>query len=206
MQWKRMGSGYVDPCFLDLGTSWTWVVSFTTLSLNPRGMIPQYPLDRSGGPQSWYGRYEEVKILDPAGTRTPVFRSSSPQPVVGSQCCSLCHWHLSLFFIFGSDGPSQATLPLLGYGWSILVGNERFNVRLVKNWKFEGQGSGATEELVSSFYGFFASLTQDTLGTTVQEKNSFIGQQNILQQTAFIKDATPAIRTGFHQSNYTRTA
>jgi hypothetical protein len=24
-----LGSGYVDVCFLDLGTSWSWVVSFT---------------------------------------------------------------------------------------------------------------------------------------------------------------------------------
>jgi hypothetical protein len=31
-----------------------------------------------GGPQSQSGRFGEVKILDPTGTRTPTPRSSSP--------------------------------------------------------------------------------------------------------------------------------
>jgi hypothetical protein len=41
-----MGSGYIDPHFLDLGTSWRWVVSFTPRPLYPRGKNPRYPLDR----------------------------------------------------------------------------------------------------------------------------------------------------------------
>jgi hypothetical protein len=46
------GSGCMDPHFLDLGTSWRWVVSFTT-----RPLYPWYPLDRRlGGPQSRSGR------------------------------------------------------------------------------------------------------------------------------------------------------
>jgi hypothetical protein len=32
-----MGSGCIDPHFLDLGTSWRWVVSFTPRPLYPRG-------------------------------------------------------------------------------------------------------------------------------------------------------------------------
>jgi hypothetical protein len=42
-----MGSGCIGPNFLDLGTSWRWVVHFT-----PRPLYPRYPLDRRlGGPQ-----------------------------------------------------------------------------------------------------------------------------------------------------------
>jgi hypothetical protein len=41
-----MGSGCIDPHFLDLGTSWRWVVSFTTQPLYPRGKSPRFPLDR----------------------------------------------------------------------------------------------------------------------------------------------------------------
>jgi hypothetical protein len=78
MPWKRMGSGCIDPRFLDLGTSWRWVVSFTRWPLLPLGKEPQYPLDRRlGGPQSQSGRCGEEKILDPTGTRTltPVIQS-----------------------------------------------------------------------------------------------------------------------------------
>jgi hypothetical protein len=41
MPWRRVGNGCIDPHFLDLGTSWRWVVSFT-----PR---PLYPLERASG-------------------------------------------------------------------------------------------------------------------------------------------------------------
>jgi hypothetical protein len=69
-----MGSGCVDPHFLDLGTSWRWVVTFTSRPLYPRGKNPLYPLDtRLGGPQSRSGRRGEEKILDPAGTRIRPF-------------------------------------------------------------------------------------------------------------------------------------
>jgi hypothetical protein len=55
MPWRCMGSGCINPHFLDLGTSWRWVVSFT-----PR---PHYPLWKTltpdkglGGSQSRSGR------------------------------------------------------------------------------------------------------------------------------------------------------
>jgi hypothetical protein len=61
-----MGSGCVD----DLGTSWRWVVSFTPLPPYPPGKSPRYPFYRRlGGPQSRSGRYGEVNIFDPTGTR-----------------------------------------------------------------------------------------------------------------------------------------
>jgi hypothetical protein len=46
----------MDPCFLDLGISWRWVVSFMPGPLYSQGESPQYPLDRRlGGPQSQSG-------------------------------------------------------------------------------------------------------------------------------------------------------
>jgi hypothetical protein len=76
------GSGCIDPHFLDLGTSWRWVVSFTPL---PR--YPRYPFDtRLGGPQSRSGRYGKVKILYPTGTRTPA------PPVVQSVASRYTDW------------------------------------------------------------------------------------------------------------------
>jgi hypothetical protein len=57
------GSRCIDPYFLDLGTSWRWVVNFTPRPLYPQGKSPWYPLDRRlGGP---HGRRGEEKILDP---------------------------------------------------------------------------------------------------------------------------------------------
>jgi hypothetical protein len=76
---KRVwGSGCIGPRFLDLGTSWRWVVSFTLRSLYHRGKSPRYPLDRMlGGSQSRSGRRGEEKILDSTGTRTPTPQLSS---------------------------------------------------------------------------------------------------------------------------------
>jgi hypothetical protein len=60
-----MGSGYIEPNFLDLGTSWRWVVRFTLLPLYPRGKSPRYPLDRRlGAPQNQSGQRGEEKILE----------------------------------------------------------------------------------------------------------------------------------------------
>jgi hypothetical protein len=56
------GSGCIDPRFLDLGTSWRWLVRFTSRSLYPRGKSPRYPLDRRlGGPQSRSGHDVEKR-------------------------------------------------------------------------------------------------------------------------------------------------
>jgi hypothetical protein len=62
------GSGYIDPHFLNLSTSWKWVVSFP-LYLLGKGLW--YPLDRRlGGPQSQSGWHGEEKILDPTRAQT----------------------------------------------------------------------------------------------------------------------------------------
>jgi hypothetical protein len=74
------GSGCIDPHFLDLGTSWRWVVSFTPLPLYPWGKSPGTLDRRLGGPQSRSGRRGEENILDPTGTRNS--DPSVVQPVV----------------------------------------------------------------------------------------------------------------------------
>jgi hypothetical protein len=57
MPWRRIGEWMYKPIFLDLGTSWRWVVSFTPRQLYPRRRRPRYPLNRRlGGPQSRSGR------------------------------------------------------------------------------------------------------------------------------------------------------
>jgi hypothetical protein len=43
-----MGELRYSSTFLDLGTSWSSVVSFAPRLLYPRGKSPRYPLDRSG--------------------------------------------------------------------------------------------------------------------------------------------------------------
>jgi hypothetical protein len=54
------GSGCIDPCLLDLGTSWSWVVSFSTRLLYPRGKSPRHPSDKKPGePHSRSGRRGE---------------------------------------------------------------------------------------------------------------------------------------------------
>jgi hypothetical protein len=70
------GSGCIDPHFLDLGSCWRWVVTFTYL-LSPRGKSSRYPFDRRlNGTQNPCGLPWE--ILGPTGTRTPTLRSSNP--------------------------------------------------------------------------------------------------------------------------------
>jgi hypothetical protein len=84
----------IDPHFLDLGSSWRRVASFTPRPLYPQGKSPQYPLDRRlGGSQCRSLRRGEEKILDPIGTRTltlgrPAFSQSLYRlRYPGSYCC-----------------------------------------------------------------------------------------------------------------------
>jgi hypothetical protein len=73
---KVSESWRIDPRFLDLGTSWRWVVSFTARPIYSWGKSPRYPLNRRmSNPQRRCGRCEELKILDPT-------RDSNPDPSV----------------------------------------------------------------------------------------------------------------------------
>jgi hypothetical protein len=64
-------SVFIDPRLLDLNTSWSWVVSFTPLPLNPRGKRPRYPSNKTLGGRGG----EVVKALcykpDGSGFETP---------------------------------------------------------------------------------------------------------------------------------------
>jgi hypothetical protein len=76
---KTCGNGCIDSRFLDLGTNWRWMVSFTPWPLYPRERAPG-PLDRRlRGPQSRAGLYGQVKILALTGTRNSTPRPSSPR-------------------------------------------------------------------------------------------------------------------------------
>jgi hypothetical protein len=69
--------------FLDLGTVWRSVISFTPLLLYPWGRAPgRYWIRGWVGPQNWSKRYGEVKILDPTGTLN--FDPTVIQPVASS--------------------------------------------------------------------------------------------------------------------------
>jgi hypothetical protein len=48
---RHIGEPRYISIFLDLGTRWRWVVSYTPLPLYPRRNSPQYPLDRMGWPR-----------------------------------------------------------------------------------------------------------------------------------------------------------
>jgi hypothetical protein len=56
----------IDPHFLDFGTSWRWMVSFTPL--------PLYPRERALGTHfigGWVDPRAGLDDMDPTGTRTP---------------------------------------------------------------------------------------------------------------------------------------
>jgi hypothetical protein len=62
MPWRYMGEWRYSSTFLDFGTRWRCVVSFTPRSLYPRGNCPRCTLDRRlGGPQRRSGCYREEK-------------------------------------------------------------------------------------------------------------------------------------------------
>jgi hypothetical protein len=46
--WRHTREWRYSSTVLDLDTRWRWVVSFTPLSLYPRGRSPWYPLHRGG--------------------------------------------------------------------------------------------------------------------------------------------------------------
>jgi hypothetical protein len=60
---------YVDPCFLDLDTSWRWVVSST-----PLGKSPRYPLDRRQCASEPVRKTEKWKCLP--------YRDSNSDPLI----------------------------------------------------------------------------------------------------------------------------
>jgi hypothetical protein len=75
---KQRRRGRIDPRFLDLDTSYRWMISFTPLPLYPRRKSTRYPLDRRlSEPKCKSGRHGEVKIFAPTGTQTSTPRSSS---------------------------------------------------------------------------------------------------------------------------------
>jgi hypothetical protein len=81
-------------------------------ALSP-GKSPRYPFYRRlGGPQSRSGRYGEVKIFYPTGTRTPAppHRASSPKPVaIPTELSRLPEWVSNHVEVRTSSSPLYAT-------------------------------------------------------------------------------------------------
>jgi hypothetical protein len=74
----------MDPHFLDLGTRWRWVVSFTSRPLYPREKTPPPGTHWIGGwmdPRAGLDDLKKRKFLTLSGLGTPTHRSSSPSPV-----------------------------------------------------------------------------------------------------------------------------
>jgi hypothetical protein len=62
------GSGCIDPRFLDLGTSWRWVVSFTPRPLYPRERAPGTHWIRGWvNPRAGLDHMEKCKFFTPPG-------------------------------------------------------------------------------------------------------------------------------------------
>jgi hypothetical protein len=124
-----VGSGCIDPHFLDLWTIWRWVVSFTPGPLYSWGKGPRYPLDRR---LAWRhnrsGRRGEKKILDPTGTRTPTPRVA--QPVA------------SRYTGYAIPAPHKYTVQLLKW-----IQPERVHIYFSKQYKRNGTSSCAQYEV-----------------------------------------------------------
>jgi hypothetical protein len=86
MPWRHMGEWRYSSTILYLGTTWNWLVSFTSLPLYPQVNNPLYPLDRRlGGLQSRSGRCGEEENLSlpwtELGTSSPsLYRLSYQVP------------------------------------------------------------------------------------------------------------------------------
>jgi hypothetical protein len=77
------GSGCIDPHFLDLGTSWRWVIGFTPRPLNPRGNSSWYTFDRRlVDPRASLDDVEKRKFLNLPGLELrPLSRPACSQPL-----------------------------------------------------------------------------------------------------------------------------
>jgi hypothetical protein len=99
-----MGSGCIDPHFLDLGTTWRRVVKYMRQPLYPRGKSPA---------THWIGGWLDLKaglddvekrIFDPAGTRTLTPRPSSPLVAIPAHSGSINVAKLSSLASSGFSG------------------------------------------------------------------------------------------------------
>jgi hypothetical protein len=123
MPWRCMESGRIDSHFLDLGTCWMWVVSFTPRPLYPRGKSPQYQLDRRlGGPQSRSGRLGENCWPYQGLNSDPSVHlclSESPSMSISTEKCSAI-MNAIMQHMAGSD--TQKYCDMLGDLWLGKVG------------------------------------------------------------------------------------
>jgi hypothetical protein len=91
------GSGCIDPCSLDLGISWRWVVSSTSSPFTSGERDPG--TDWTGGwvnPRAGLDDMEKWKFLPPACSVVPY--PLGYQTAVGTYSSVLLIWHMSCLF------------------------------------------------------------------------------------------------------------
>jgi hypothetical protein len=106
-----MGSVCIEPHFLDLGTSWRWVVSFTPL---PGEWAPgTHWIGNWGGPQKWRWRHGENSWHYRDSNSDP----SVVQPVASRYTCYVIPAHIKHVNYIISDiaDPSSSRLQRLAY-------------------------------------------------------------------------------------------
>jgi hypothetical protein len=92
--WRRMGEWIYRSTFLDLSTSWRWVLSFTSRPLCPRGESPssRYSLDRVWvDPRAGLGHVKRRKFLTLPGLELrPLGRPTRSQSLNRLRYPDLC--------------------------------------------------------------------------------------------------------------------
>jgi hypothetical protein len=135
---KAWGSGRIDPCFLDLGTIWRWLVSFTSRSIYPWESVPRiHSIGGWVGPRAGLDNMEEWKFLPPPGLELQrLDRPARSQSLYrlrypGSLNHKIFFWILSLTFtinfrqIYSIDCPK----------WNFVVHIfQKSNNDLVRGW------------------------------------------------------------------------
>jgi hypothetical protein len=101
--WGVWGSGCIDPHFLDLGTSWWWVVRFTPRPLYPWGKSPWYPHWIGGwaDPRAGLDDVEKRKLLTLSGLELrPLGRSARSQSLYYAIPARSVRYELNLKIFF----------------------------------------------------------------------------------------------------------
>jgi hypothetical protein len=85
--------GFIDPHFLDLRTSWRWVISFMLWLLQPHRKGHQYPLDRKRvGPRVGMDDARKRKFLTLPGLKFQLLSCSAHSQLLNRLCYPSSKW------------------------------------------------------------------------------------------------------------------
>jgi hypothetical protein len=116
--WRLWGSGCIDLRFIDLSTSWRWVIRFTPLLLYPLRKSPRYSLDRIGG---WVGP-EPVWTVWRSENSWPI-RDSNSDPSVFNPVASFYTEYTTTARVRNVGGwiILKWILDEMGFVWTVLI-------------------------------------------------------------------------------------